>query len=445
MNEYLETIRKKDEIEEKQIQHILESFTLLLPVVPSLRQPILLFLTSIANPFELWLSPTSLKPWTTLYRLLPFVVDEIRMVWNWKSLFQFVSCEKAAIRYYAVQIICALLNKSEKDRHDMEKRVGVDLDSKDANLVIEVKREEERFANRVAEQRRLFLQRIVESVESSAMDVESSGAASESYVEVCGYIIPCKSKSTSVTATYSPFIVTATAERNLSHFCLHMQSKKPILLQGDSGCGKTRLFQYLAQLTHNDDFIQLFLDDQMDSKALIGNYVCTDKPGEFVFQPGTLTQAITAGKWVIIEDVDKIPFDIVSCLLPIIEKGELSIPSRGVTLKVHKNFRLFGTSCQRCTSNSSPMNSFLCNHWLSVDVQSMDEEDLAQMVEIMFPALQPMIRERVVMSFRVLNVPSRHELSEEHTESVLALLQGELQGGCVTREEIHEMKAELLR
>ena len=445
MNEYLETIRKKDEIEEKQIQHILESFTLLLPVVPSLRQPILLFLTSIANPFELWLSPTSLKPWTTLYRLLPFVVDEIRMVWNWKSLFQFVSCEKAAIRYYAVQIICALLNKSEKDRHDMEKRVGVDLDSKDANLVIEVKREEERFADRVAEQRRLFLQRSVESVESSAMDVESSGTASESYVEVCGYIIPCKPKSTSVTATYSPFIVTATAERNLSHFCLHMQSKKPILLQGDSGCGKTRLFQYLAQLTHNDDFIQLFLDDQMDSKALIGNYVCTDKPGEFVFQPGTLTQAITAGKWVIIEDVDKIPFDIVSCLLPIIEKGELSIPSRGVTLKVHKNFRLFGTSCQRCTSNSSPMNNFLCNHWLSVDVQSMDEEDLAQMVEIMFPALQPMIRERVVMSFRVLNVPSRHELSEEHTESVLALLQGELQGGCVTREEIHEMKAELLR
>lgn len=77
VNEYLETIKQRDEIEETLIQNILESFTLLLPVAPSLRQPVLLFLTSIANPFESWLSSSLLRPWTTLYRLLPFIVDEI--------------------------------------------------------------------------------------------------------------------------------------------------------------------------------------------------------------------------------------------------------------------------------------------------------------------------------------------------------------------------------
>ena len=323
VNEYLETIKQRDEIEETLIQNILESFTLLLPVAPSLRQPVLLFLTSIATPFESWRSSSLMRPGTPLYRGLPYIVDEIRPVWTWKSLFTFLSCPNARIRYYAVQITCSLLNKTEKDRHEMEAMVEAGLESDAAQAVIDVKREEERFVEAMAEKRSAYLQRnaIDSATEPSAgnMEVESeSKTSSQRYVSVCGYILPCRTDCAPVTVTYSPFILTPTSTKNLEHLCLHMQGTKPILLQGDSGCGKTRLFQYLAQQTHNDDYIQLFLDDQMDSKALIGNYVCTDKPGEFVFQPGTLTQAVTAGKWVIIEDVDKIPFDIVSCLLPII-------------------------------------------------------------------------------------------------------------------------------
>ena len=98
-------------------------------------------------------------------------------------------------------------------------------------------------------------------------------------------------------------------------------------------------------------------------------------------------QSISQGKWIIIEDIDKIPFDIVSTLLPIIEKGELSIPSRGLTVKVHKNFRLFGTSCHNCSSSNSPINSFLSNHWHVVDVGDFTNEDLGVVIAQRFPAL----------------------------------------------------------
>lgn len=32
------------------------------------------------------------------------------------------------------------------------------------------------------------------------------------------------------------------------------------------------------------------MDDQIDGRTLVGSYVCTDRPGEFRWQPGSLTQ-----------------------------------------------------------------------------------------------------------------------------------------------------------
>lgn len=44
---------------------------------------------------------------------------------------------------------------------------------------------------------------------------------------------------------------------------------------------------------------------------LLGMYRCTDGPGEFVWQPGTLTQAVTKGHWILLEDIDYAPLDVV--------------------------------------------------------------------------------------------------------------------------------------
>ena len=49
--------------------------------------------------------------------------------------------------------------------------------------------------------------------------------------------------------------------------------------------------------------IRIHLDDQMDSKTLLGSYVCTDTPGEFLWQPGALTQAVQQGRCALIENL----------------------------------------------------------------------------------------------------------------------------------------------
>lgn len=47
---------------------------------------------------------------------------------------------------------------------------------------------------------------------------------------------------------------------------------------------------FLIVMNVLSDVVFVHLDDQMDSKTLLGNYVCTEIPGEFKWQPGALTQ-----------------------------------------------------------------------------------------------------------------------------------------------------------
>lgn len=80
---------------------------------------------------------------------------------------------------------------------------------------------------------------------------------------------------------------------NLRRIALGLVSKEAICLNGAIGSGKTSLVDYLAAKTGRTlgrTFVKLQLGDQTDSKMLLGSYHCTDVPGEFVWQPGILTQ-----------------------------------------------------------------------------------------------------------------------------------------------------------
>ncbi len=52
-------------------------------------------------------------------------------------------------------------------------------------------------------------------------------------------------------------------------------------------------------------------------------------PGEFRWQAGVLTQAVRAGKWLLVEDIDLAPMEVLSVLRPLLENRKLFIPERG--------------------------------------------------------------------------------------------------------------------
>lgn len=87
--------------------------------------------------------------------------------------------------------------------------------------------------------------------------------------------------------------------------------------------------------------------------------MCTDTPGEFVWQPGPLLQAVRAGHWILLEDIDLAPMDVISVLIPLLESQTLSVPAHGKAVKASPGFQLFAT--QRYMHNDVRVNTLKTN------------------------------------------------------------------------------------
>lgn len=147
-------------------------------------------------------------------------------------------------------------------------------------------------------------------------------------------------------------VPTPSASRNLSSLSLAMAVDRPILLHGPAGSGKSLLVREATRLASGNPggadnssppLLELHLDDQTDSKSLLGAHTCTDIPGQFAWQPGALTRAAADGTWVVIEDLDRAPFEVLAALGPLLEGRPLALPGRTKPLRAAPGFRLFGT------------------------------------------------------------------------------------------------------
>lgn len=209
---------------------------------------------------------------------------------------------------------------------------------------------------------------------------------SDSITNVDGVFLPIYNKS--VKDFYDQrrgnIVRTKTTKINLRSLALGISSGKALCLSGPVGCGKTTLVEYIAKKTgrlqpkdedfskflalkvHDvtdcikrkaisncpnnapidyslNGFLRIQLGDQTDSKILLGQYRCTDIPGEFVWQAGILTQAVMNGYWLLLEDIDSATQDVYTVLTNLLENNYLSVPGYREKLKINDGFQLFFT------------------------------------------------------------------------------------------------------
>ena len=179
--------------------------------------------------------------------------------------------------------------------------------------------------------------------------------------------------------------------------------------------------------------ITIHLGDQTDSKVLLGTYVATSQPGHFEWQPGVLTMAVQHGKWVVFEDIDLAPGEVISVLLPLLESSELFIPSRGERIKTHSQFLLFATRSLipgvigsnaiarprrggggggSATTEAMLASSF----WTKIDIEPLDEYELSLVIQNKFPRLAP-VAPTLIHVFQRVSQPQKQQQQEKLDES----------------------------
>jgi midasin len=275
------------------------------------------------------------------------------------------------------------------------------------------------------------------------------------YIEVCGLDLPRKQYKKDVEKrssnksrleeeeeeTSSLLILTPSMQRNLQSCALGLCMKSPILLEGPPSSGKSALLSHLAEVTDNSrDLVRIHLDDQTDSKTLLGAYVCATKPGEFVWQPGLLTQAVVKGSWVIIEDINLASAEVLATLLPLVERRMLHIPSRGEELTAAQGFQLIATVTSDpgamgagVYGNSTAVKDLLGGLFHSVRMEPATPAEQAEIVGKLFPPVAALVP-HAMASVALVQVATR-----QRTVSSLAAPSAAAEEGGVTENEEEQL------
>eukprot|EP00850_Spirogloea_muscicola_P001971 SM000007S20931 [mRNA] locus=s7:964636:998915:+ [translate_table: standard] len=283
-----------------------------------------------------------------------------------------------------------------------------------------------------AERARSFLEPVLDPLSRGGTEASTSGPAPRRgglYVSVCGVQLPRRSMASgkAVAALAAPaavphgdnMVLTTTTSNNLEAIAIALCRRRPVLLEGPSGVGKSALIDEVARLTDNFDVVKVHLDDQMDSKTLLGTYVCTDTPGEFRWQPGALTQAVNQGLWVVFEDVDMAPSEVLSALIPLLEDRRLYIPGRGEVVEAHPAFQMFATVTTGASGRVLAGSDVLRGLWTHVNIHPAADNELHQIVESKFPTLGP-IASKLIETLRAMKRFTAEARQAVFTETVAA-------------------------
>ena len=204
------------------------------------------------------------------------------------------------------------------------------------------------FASHLDSSMQVMLHRLIyELFEISVMptlDMTTKLYSSDKYVILEDFIIPKGGHSTNFST--KDFILTPTFKQLVRRLAsIVAVTDYAVILEGPTSAGKTSTVQYLANVTENK-VIRINNHMHTDIQEYIGSYVpsTNDQDGKLVFQEGILVEAVRNGYWVILDELNLAPSEVLEALNRLLDDNrELHIVETQKTIKAHPNFRIFAT------------------------------------------------------------------------------------------------------
>ncbi|KAF5303068.1 hypothetical protein FQR65_LT08397 [Abscondita terminalis] len=327
------------------------------------------------------------------YTFLRACPDFCKSAWTWSSFMsKYFNHEDNLIRWYCCQCLQIILGMNEGLMNDLIKHKHLT-----DNIQVEVGKQVEDPS----------------TYQFEYTESDYSLLRNKNVVCISGICLPIYSDDT-LKETIQLVEVEST-KRNLRRIALGIVSSTAMIIRGTVGSGKTFIVEYLASKTGRvlgKNFIKVQLSDEADSKMLLGTYCCTDVPGEFIWQPGVLTQAIIDGSWLLLEDVDLANMDIASLITALLENENLTVPGFRDGIPISEDFKLFMT--QRLISTvtgyqkkSTNAIALLEKNLMQINLEPLTSLELETIVQITNPKLKT-IASRMIQTFLLFSVHSNN-------------------------------------
>ena len=241
-----------------------------------------------------------------------------------------------------------------------------------------------------------------------------------------------KESSTKTDLTQNSLVPTTTTCENLALLGAALCQEPhppPIMLCGPQGSGKSSVLREILRICRpGDSLLEFHIDDETDSKTLIGSYSTTDMPGEFAWRPGALTHASREGRWVLFEDIDTVPVEIQATIIKLLEDRMLPL-GNGKYEKAHPDFRIFAT----CTTTKSGHETKASQRfgartgagrrvlspslWRKVHIEPLPFPELREVAVALYPQLPGSIIKITLEMMRTLDRSGRSAIDVDTDES----------------------------
>jgi midasin len=165
--------------------------------------------------------------------------------------------------------------------------------------------------------------------------------ASEKYVQVGSFWLLRGPEPVQSTAEY---ILTPSVEAKLVDLARIVTTRRfPVLIEGPTSSGKTSSVEYLAKQTGHR-FVRINNHEHTDLQEYLGSYLTDPATGKLKFQDGILVRALRAGDWIVLDELNLAPTDVLEALNRLLDDNrELVVPETNEVIRPHPNFMLFAT------------------------------------------------------------------------------------------------------
>ena len=307
---------------------------------------------------------------------------EFRRLWDWTPLHRLLAHRVPDVRWHAAQLLAWVLEMGPEDA-----RI----------LVAKAVSEHEAImsASRWAKVCDSLSRELSAAMRSCIAGDSAKELKEEETVAMCDQLLrgpvigPEKRSNGAETFVFTPSICRAARLTSISVAAGH-----PVLLCGPAGCGKSTLVQHLGARS-GKSLAAVHMDDSSDMRFLLGSYVCGEQPGSFEWRDGPLTHAVRTGQWLLLEDIDAAPVDVLSTVGAVAASGRLNLPSQGGEICAAPGFRVAATLS---TPQEPSQSTFLTKMqesaravWTVVLMPEPTTEEIVTLVGVKFPDIQPLL------------------------------------------------------